>query len=125
MDNYNSILYNRSVSYDPTDIQAVDATDLLTAEIAADLARREADDIKWLMSDKRGRRIMWRLLEISGVFRNPYAGSSLTDFRCGAMSIGQRFFAEIQSLCPERYVEMTTEKIDYDNRIAERLRRTE
>lgn len=77
--------------------------------------RRDADDLKWLMSDKRGRRVMWRLLETTGVFRNPYAGKEGdTAFRCGVMNVGQMLFADLNVHCPERYALMVTEQSDND-----------
>ena len=34
--------------------------------------QNEESDIKWLMSSKRGRRLVWRLLEQAGVFRSSF-----------------------------------------------------
>jgi hypothetical protein len=70
----------------------------------------EAADFKWLMSDARGRRFMWRLLGLTGLYRNPFTGNSETFFRCGSMSIGQKYLAEITELTPEAYLKMIEEQ---------------
>lgn len=68
------------------------------------------EDIGWLMESRRGRRIMWRLLSDSGVFRNPYAGKrDDTDFRCGEMNQGQRLLARVHRVAPQHYVTMVAE----------------
>lgn len=68
------------------------------------------EDIGWLMESRRGRRIMWRLLSESGVFRNPFAGErGATDFRCGEMNQGQRLLARVHRVAPEQYVLMVAE----------------
>lgn len=42
------------------------------AQATAGDRRTDEEDFTWLMSDKRGRRLMWRqLLTPAGVFRNP------------------------------------------------------
>jgi hypothetical protein len=69
----------------------------------------EAADFKWLMSDARGRRFMWRLLGLTGLYRNPFTGNSETFFRCGSMSIGQNLLAQITELAPEAYLKMIEE----------------
>lgn len=70
----------------------------------------EDDDFKWLMSDRRGRRYMWRQLGVTGVFRNPFAlQREVTDFNCGKQVIGQTMLAEIHRLCPEQYNKMVLE----------------
>lgn len=100
-----------SRDFDPLDVRAQEA-----AESQADDAKRlqqqiDADDFLWLMSDKRGRRLMWRqLLEPTGVFRNPFTGNSETYFRCGEMNVGQRLMAKIHELCPEQYHLMVKEQ---------------
>lgn len=57
---------------------------------------QEEEDFKWLMSDKRGRRILWWLLEKAGIYRLSYTGNSETFFREGQRNIGlmliDRFF---------------------------------
>lgn len=108
-----------------------DPTDILAAEQRAEDAKAESkravdqeiEDLKWFMSDKRGRRIMWNLLAFTGVFRQPFTGNSETFFRCGMMNVGQKYLGDINEHCPERYNLMVTEKQVYDRPNAERRRK--
>jgi hypothetical protein len=71
----------------------------------------DAEALKWLMAHKLGRRFMWRLLALSGVFQNPWRPSSHeTAFRAGHMNLGQMVLAELHEHCLDRYVEMTKEQ---------------
>lgn len=75
---------------------------------------REIDDFKWLMGHKQGRRIMWRMLEECGVFRNPHIpGTEDVLFRCGMQNIGQMLMTEIHTICPEHYPTMTKEHVEW------------
>jgi len=100
-----------SSEHDPLDERAQEA-----AKSEQDKARRlrqqiDEDDFNWLMSDKRGRRFVWRqVLEVTGVFRNPFTGEDArTNFRCGEMNVGQHLLAKIHQLCPEKYHLMVKE----------------
>lgn len=74
-------------------------------------ARIEADDLKWLMAHKQGRRIAYKLLSDAGLFRNPFNHSgSVTAFNCGAMNIGQQFLAQIMEHAPDSYMTMCKEQ---------------
>lgn len=94
-----------------------DPTDLHGNELAqADRARRErlvvqteAEDIKWLMSGKRGRRVVWRLLERAGVHRSSFTGNSETFFREGQRNIGLMYEALVFDHAPENYSVMVAE----------------
>ena len=71
---------------------------------------REVEDLKWLMGHRQGRRIMWRVLGMTGLFRNPHIpGTNDVLFRCGEQNIGQMLNAEIHTICPEQYPVMVKE----------------
>lgn len=72
----------------------------------------EDTDFEWLMSRKQGRRIVWRLLDLAGVFRLSYAGEAThaTAFAEGSRQIGNVLLADIHRLCPQRYQDMVTEQ---------------
>lgn len=97
--------------YDPTDLRGQEAA-RQDAEEAARLAREtEIGDLKWLMSSKRGRRIMWRLLEMSGPFHLSFDRNAMQmAFNDGKRSVGNRLFNEVMSLCPEMYPVMAKEQ---------------
>ncbi|MDZ7918508.1 endopeptidase [Rhodoferax sp.] len=70
-------------------------------------AKTEAADIAWLMSSKRGRRIVWRQLARAGVFRISFNTNSMTmAFNEGARNEGVRM---LPMLPPDLYVEMIKE----------------
>ena len=74
------------------------------------VSQRDRDDFKWLMDDKRGRRIMWRLLERTGVFRSSFTGNSETFFLEGQRNVGLMLMAQIHDACPEKYTAMLEEQ---------------
>lgn len=71
--------------------------------------RQEVDDLRWMMSDKRGRRVMWRLLETTGVYRSSFTGNSETFFREGQRNVGLKLLADIHENCPDAFVTMLKE----------------
>ena len=94
---------------DPTDTTALEERRAANEAERAKLKEQEVEDFKWLLSDKRGRRIVWRLLAFTGVFRNPFRGTRETDFLCGVMHVGQQYLADINEHAPESYNKMVTE----------------
>ena len=96
--------------FDPTDIQAQERD----AEVSADRNRKaadlEIDDLKWLMSNKRGRRFVFRVLERAGVWRISFNTNALSmAFNEGQRNEGLRLMANITAHCPDRYTEMLEE----------------
>ncbi|MDZ4051622.1 MAG: endopeptidase [Limnobacter sp.] len=69
----------------------------------------EEDDFRWLMADKRGRRIMWRLLERTRVYQSSFTGNSQTFFLEGTRNVGLMLISDIQKHCPEQFVVMLKE----------------
>ena len=98
-------------TYDPTDIRSQEL-----AKADADLRNKlsndtEESDFKWLMSSKRGRRIVWRLLDRAGVFRLSFNTNSMAmAFNEGNRNEGLRIMAQIHALCPELYAVMAKEQ---------------
>lgn len=85
----------------------------------------EDDDFKWLMGSKRGRRIVWRLLDRTGVFRLSFNTNSMQmAFAEGNRNEGLRTLAQIHALCPELYPVMMKEQVN-DNRNADDGRRND
>lgn len=83
---------------------------------AAEIQRETDDtDLISLMSSERGRRIVWRILSLSGVFRstyNPKAQNAALDmaFNEGTKQTGYWLMSEIQRLTPKEYFLMTEEQ---------------
>ena len=98
------------INYDPLDIRGQEATKA-ERELREKIARENEEvDVKWLMSNKRGRRVVWRLLEQSGVYRLSFNSNSMTmAFNEGQRNFGNRMLAMIHALCPELYPTMVKE----------------
>lgn len=99
--------------YDPTDIRRQERAKADT-DLRNKLAKdTEEADFKWLMSSKRGRRIVWRMLDRAGVFRLSFnTNSMMMAFNEGNRNEGLRVLAQIHALCPELYPVMVKEQID-------------
>jgi hypothetical protein len=98
------------MNQDPTDLAAQDreANDEIVSE--RERRNREVEDFKWLMSDARGRRFVWRILEKAGVYRSSFTGSSETFFREGRRDVGLWLMSEIHDHALEAYVRMMREQ---------------
>lgn len=94
----------------------LDGDEQAAAEAQAEEARRliraiEIDDLKWLMSDKRGRRFMWRLLAGTGVYRSSFVTNAMqVSFLEGQRHIGLGWLAEVMENTPDNFNAMTTEQ---------------
>ena len=100
-------------SYDPIDTHA-QQEGREEAEARRRLMRKqETEDLKWLMNSRRGRRIMWRWLEISGPFRLSFDANALKmAFAEGNRNLGNQLFNEVMEICPEMYPVMVKEQHD-------------
>ena len=79
---------------------------------AQKLARsNQANDWKWQMSTKQGRRVVWRLLGEAGVFRSSFTGNSETFFREGKRALGLHMLEQIQTHCADTFGLMQQEAI--------------
>lgn len=103
-------------NYDPLDIRGQERAKS-DKDAANKLAREnEGSDIRWLMGNKRGRRIVWRLLDQSGVFRLSFNSNSMQmAFNEGNRNFGNRTLALINTLCPELYMTMVKENVNERN----------
>ncbi len=73
---------------------------------------RDSADFQWLMSDERGRRYVWRLLEQCGVYRSSFTGNSETFYREGMRNIGLILVKDCHQHCPDQYQKMVLENSD-------------
>ena len=104
-------------SHDPTDLRG-QQEEKSESEARKRLIREgEIADVKWLMSSRRGRRVMWRLLDLSGPFRLSFDTNALKmAFAEGNRNLGNQLFNEVMILCPEMYAVMVKEQGDDRNR---------
>lgn len=79
-------------------------------QTAANLNRQEIEDIKWLMSSPRGRRLVWWILGIAGIYRTSFSSSrNVTDFNEGGRNIGLKLLARVNDHCLDQYEVMFQE----------------
>lgn len=96
--------------YDPTDLQEQDAIRESQDRELRVSKDSEESDFKWLMASKRGRRIVWRLLEKAGVFRSVFNTNALSmSFAEGNRNYGLHVLGMIHTLCPELFPTMVKE----------------
>lgn len=97
-------------NYDPTDINDLERVQEQSERSAKQSKDTEESDIKWLMSSKRGRRIIWRLLERAGIFRLSFNTNAMQmAFNEGSRNEGLRMVGLIHTLCPELYATLVKE----------------
>ena len=102
--------------YNPLDLKAQQKSK--DSKKSADRIERqnEESDIKWLMSSKRGRRFVWRLLEQAGVFRSSFNTNAMAmSFGEGNRNYGLQLLNLIHTLCPELYPTMIKEQQNVRN----------
>lgn len=99
---------------DPTDLSAELETEAARKEAAAQEVKWEIEDWVWLVSTKRGRRIVHRLLTNAGAYRlshvpgDPYA----TAFNEGQRNVGNRIIAILTKYAGEAYGLLVQERMN-------------
>lgn len=108
---------------DPLDLRGQERAKAEADERNKLASQTELDDFKWLMSSKRGRRFVWRLLEKCGVYRSSFNHSgSITAFNEGARNIGLMVLDQIHGSCPDQFSVMLKEQRDVRNDADDRRR---
>lgn len=106
-------------NYDPLDVRGQERAKADKDSREKLVRENEEVDVKWLMGSKRGRRIVWRLLDRAGVFRLSFNTNAMQmAFAEGNRNEGLRTLAQIHALCPELYPVMVKEQTN-DNRNAD------
>lgn len=69
------------------------------------------DDMRWVLSTPKGRRVVWWILSLCGIFRISFVSkdANQTSFNEGCRDIGLRFLRVIQSANPKAYSQMQDE----------------
>lgn len=104
------------VEHDPVDLEGQDKAKAAQQLLDATRAEVEVGDFKWVMSNPRGRRFVWRLLTQAGVFRSSFTGSSETFFREGERNIGLKVLAMVHEHAPGAYSQMLEEQRNDEQR---------
>jgi len=97
-------------NYDPLDLRSQEKSEA-DKKLRERLVRENEEvDLKWLMGSKRGRRIIWRLLDQAGVFRLSFNTNAMTmAFAEGNRNFGNRTLSLIHTHCSELYPQMVKE----------------
>ena len=65
----------------------------------------ELNDLAFALKSNEVRRVLWRILERAGAFKNPFALSGgkreWTDFFCGQQDLGLWLYSEILTVSPQ------------------------
>lgn len=94
---------------DPTNLDELAAAEQLSADAEREEREEEIDDFRWLASDRRGRRVIYRLLDRAGVFRLSYTGNNDTFFNEGMRNVGLRYLHLLNEASPQHYATMMRE----------------
>ena len=94
------------IDFDPFDIASQQGRDNDKRHVAAIDRKAEADDWAWLMTSKRGRKIVRELLTYCGVTRSSFTGSSETFFREGQRAVGLYVMRQAWTHAPASCLEM-------------------
>ena len=79
---------------------------------AARTARlKELDDLRWVLSNVKGRRLVWKILSNCGAFKASYVpkDSTQTAFNEGRRDIGLRLLLDVGQADPKAYSTMENE----------------
>ncbi|EKN4374687.1 TPA: hypothetical protein ACM30P_000530 [Escherichia coli] len=78
-----------------------------------DMAQREIDDIRFVMSSEQGRRVVWSVLEKGRVFSaiSPMDAMAMA-FNEGQRNLALELFQRVMAHCPEQYLKMAKEASD-------------
>lgn len=96
----------------------MDALDDAAAEAKAKRReKQDAEDLRWLLSGPRGRRIVFRDLEDAGLFRAVFNTNALSmAFAEGRRNQGLQKLARLMAINPDAYATMVKENQDDDAR---------
>ena len=73
--------------------------------------KKELSDWRKVLSLPEGRRIVWRLFGISGLYRDPMTGNSQTFYNIGAQKIGRWIQDEIFEANNQMFAQIQSEAI--------------
>ncbi len=68
------------------------------------------EDVRWQMSERVGRRLMYGLLERAGVYRGSFTGDATTFFREGERNVGLFYLNLLNAHFPDEFVLMLKER---------------
>jgi len=86
---------------------AANQDQIKNAEIKSKLNQDQVDaDLRFLLSTDQGRRYIWRVLEVCGIYKSSFTGSSETFFLEGQRNVGLKLLSDIMRVDPDSYIKM-------------------
>ena len=86
----------------------------LTEEQEIEIENEDAD-IHWLLSSERGRKITWKALEETGLFRSTFdENHAVMTFREGKRNLGLKLLSTINRANSELFLTMLSENGEFD-----------
>jgi hypothetical protein len=71
------------------------------------------EEYRKLLRTSQGRQLLYHLLSIGGIGKNPFTANALTmSFACGELNVGQRILADILATDAEGWILMQKEATD-------------
>lgn len=99
-----------SFTHDPTDTSSQEREAILEEKTAREIRRLEVGDLKWMMANAQGRRIVWRLLDRAGVYRSSFNHSgSVMAHNEGRRDMGLFILAEVSEASPGGLLKLIAE----------------
>jgi hypothetical protein len=97
-----------TAEHDPLDIPSQERAEADKAQEKRLTREREISDLCTIMGSKEGRRVIWRLLERTGLFRSSFvAGDPLaTAFNEGERNIGLELQVAVEGASQKRFIDM-------------------
>jgi hypothetical protein len=81
------------------------------------LRRQELAELRWVLSDRRGRRFLWKHLSTCGIYTTPYHPSGSTVYHnVGRGDVGRELLAQILEADQAAYLLMQQEAMDDERR---------
>ena len=86
----------------------------LTEEQELEIENEDAD-LRWFLSSERGRKIMWRALEETGLFRSVFdENHPVMSFREGKRNLGLKLLSTINRANSDLFLSMLEENGEFD-----------
>lgn len=78
------------------------------------------DALQWILGTRQGRRVLWDLLAVTGIYRQPrvVGDPGATDFNCGGLNVGLILYADCLTVSPDLTAMMIKEQASYENTAA-------
>ena len=103
---------NKNTSIDNIDVFNIEEQNEKLTEEQRRKRSKEIDDVRKILKTPEGRRFIWKLWSLSGIYRNPFnLNSNLQSFNSGRMSIGQELLIDVNEADVTAFAQMQNEHI--------------